>query len=364
MATFRANDQAGSEIENKPLPYTPSWIDRLTAWVARLPGPSWTYYLGIGLAVFLLQTAVLWGEGALPINNTVHRVHGFMAGATALFLILLHYLDERAGAALETLRPALKTTDETYHELHFQLTTLPARWTLLASLAALAFNVLIETLGEHYHLDELNAFPISGHLLRFFYWLIWWLFGAFLYHTVHQLRLINRIYTQHTRVNLFRMQPLYALSNLAAITAGSLNVMPYGFLFVTTDTETIAEVLKEPIILSFYIFLTLLAFVTFIWPQLGIHRLQVAEKERLLYEANQRFAAIILELHQRIDSENLEGMGDLDSAMSALVMERNTVKSIPTWPWEPEVVRLLITALAIPLGLWIVQFILQRMLAS
>ena len=94
------------------------------------------------------------------------------------------------------------------------------------------------------------------------------------------------------------------------------------------------------------------------------HRLQVAEKERLLDEANQRFEATIAELHQRIDNEKLEGIFELGSAMGALETEKKALERIPTWPWEPEVVRLLITALALPLGLWALQFVLQRLLGS
>jgi hypothetical protein len=312
------------------------------------------------LVAFLAQTAVLWGEGALPINSRVHYVHGFIACVIAFFLLLFHYLDERAAAALVILRPALKATDEEYRALNFRLTTLPARATLLASLAALAFLALVETLGEHYCLEWLNAFPISGHVLRFFYLLIWWLFGAFLYHTLHQLRLINCIYTQHVRINLFRMRPLYALSSLAALTAGSLAMIPYGFLLVNPSIDFP----KDPLILSSYLVITSMAVATFVWPQLGIHGLQVEEKERLLDEANQRFEATILELHQRVDSENLEGVANVNMAIESLEVERNALRKIPTWPWEPEAVRLLITALALPLGLWIAQYALQSMLGS
>jgi hypothetical protein len=371
MTKAATNDKANPKSARvpqayAPKAYAPSWVDRFTMWVDRLPGASWFYYVGLGLVLFLLPTAILWGEGALPINSSVHYAHGFMAGAIAFFLVLFHYLDERAGAALAALRPALKIAEQEYGELQYQLTTLPARSTLLASLVALAFNALAETLTKHYHLPELNSFPISGHVLRFLWWLLWWLFGAFIYHAVHQLRLINRIYTQHTRINLFRMQPLYALSSLAALTAGSLNVVPYGFLFVSTmgTEETITEILKEPAIFSLYIFLTLLAFATFIWPQLGIHRLQVEEKERLLDEANQRFHTIILELHRRVDEGKFEGMDDVNKAIDGLEIERNALGRIPTWPWEPEVVRLLITALALPLGLWIAQYVLQSVLGS
>jgi hypothetical protein len=360
MATVAGDENANAMTETAPRAYTPSWVDRFTAWVARLPGPSWSYYLGLALVLFLLQTAVLWAEGAFPTDSTVHRVHGFLAGAIGLFLALFHYLDRKAGASLAALRPAMKATEQEYHELHFQLTTLPAGSTLLAGLAALAISSLIETFGEHFHLEALNTFPVSGHVLRIVYLICWWVFGAFTYHAIHQLRLINRIYTQDTQINLFRMNPLYGLSNLAALTAGSLTMIPYGFLWANPSED----LLKDPIVLSFYLVITSLAVVTFIWPQLGIHRLQVAEKERLLYEATQRFEATITQLHQQVDSENLEGMMNLNMAMASLEMERNALGKIPTWPWEPEVVRLLITALALPLGLWVVQFILQRVLGS
>ena len=184
---------------------------------------------------------------------------------------------------------------------------------------------------------------------------------AFVYHTVHQLRLINHIYTERTHVNLFRMAPLYALSNLAALTAGSLTVIPYGFLWVN---QAILDWTKDPLILSFYLVITFFAVATFVWPQMGIHRLQVAEKERLMYEANQRLQATITELHQRIDSGKLEGIMSVNMAIASLETERKVVGGISTWPWEPEVLRLLITALAMPLGLWLIQFVLQRVLGS
>jgi hypothetical protein len=45
VAKVTTDDKANSRGKSKPQPYAPSWIDRLTAWVERLPGPSWSYYL-------------------------------------------------------------------------------------------------------------------------------------------------------------------------------------------------------------------------------------------------------------------------------------------------------------------------------
>jgi len=111
MAKVAPDDKANSQRESKPQPYAPSWADRFTAWVGRLPGPSWLYYLGLGLVLLLVQAIVLWIEGTFPIG-TFLPVQGFLAGVIAFWLVLFHYLDERAGAALTTLRPALKASEE------------------------------------------------------------------------------------------------------------------------------------------------------------------------------------------------------------------------------------------------------------
>jgi hypothetical protein len=79
-------------------------------------------------------------------------------------------------------------------------------------------------------------------------------------------------------------------------------------------------------------------------------------------EAALRFEAVASELHQRVDSRDLEGMDALNDAISSLKVEREALEATPTWPWPAETVRLLITALALLLGLWLIQFFLQRVL--
>ncbi|MCP4541049.1 MAG: hypothetical protein GY832_28265 [Chloroflexi bacterium] len=342
--------------KREPRPYALSWINRLNTWVEQLSGPSWLYYLGLGLVLFLAQVIVLRVEGA-SLGVTL-PMQGFIAGVIAFILALCHYLDARASTALETLRPALNTSEKEYDDLHYRLTTLPARSTVLLSLVAFLTPFLIESIGnEPYRLEALAPFPISANLFRLLYLICWGVFGTLFYHTVHQLRLINRIYTEHTRINLFRMMPLYAFASLTAFTAGSLTVIPYAFFYVNrisfmNDSGALVTVL----VIQF------LAIVAFVWPQLGIHRLQDAEHARLLDEINRRYETITTELHRRVDAGELQNIGDLNTAMSSLEMERQTLARISTWPWQPETVRWLVTALVLPLGLWLVQYFLQRVL--
>ena len=74
---------------------TPSWVDHLAARVSRLPGPNSSYYLGLGLVLFLAQAVVLWVEGAFPVGR-VHSAHLFLAAAIPYQLAMIHYFDRRA----------------------------------------------------------------------------------------------------------------------------------------------------------------------------------------------------------------------------------------------------------------------------
>jgi hypothetical protein len=215
-------------------------------------------------------------------------------------------------------------------------------------------NVFLDTPTSF---DQVAHSPASAIVIYAMYMLTWWVVSALVYHTIHQLQAINQIYVNHTRINLYRTSPLYAFSRVTALTAVGLIVPTYFWLAINPS------LLLNPIALTITLPISGLALIVFIWPLLGIHRLLVEEKTRLRGEAALRFEAAIAELHQCVDSGNLEGMDDLNKAIDSLEIERKALQEIPTWPWQPETVRLLVTALALPLGLWIIQFILQRLLA-
>jgi hypothetical protein len=349
---------SGSGNKGQPRPYAPAWVSHFTHWVGRLPGPGWSFYLGAMLVLMLALHAAQWVEGVLPLGR-FSAPHLFMPAMVTFILAMIHYSDRRAAAALATLRPALKASEEEYEGLHYQLTTQPALPALLACLAIVLFIGTLEFIGdppEHFKLLA-NA-PVSRALSFFVYYLGWWNFGALLHHTVHQLRQINRIYTDHTRVSVFRMGPLYAFSTVSAVTAVGLVVPSYGWTALNPQN------LSDPLSVVIVLLMTVLAVAAFVWPLLGIHGLLVKEKGRLLDQVSLRLEATMAESHKRLDEGDLKGIGDLNTALTGLEMQRNALRAIPTWPWQPETVRLLITALALPLGLWVAQFILQRVLGS
>ncbi len=357
MAVDTTNDKSNSQPDNTDRPYSPSWIDRINDWVEGLPGSSWMYYLGIWFLLLMIMSIVAWIEGALR-TGTFLPAHAFVAAAIGIILTLFYYLDEWAGTALEKLRQALDVDEEEYQILHFKITTLPSGLTLLVSLITIIIIILSEfTFGAYQH-DNLTSYPISATILRVFYFIGWGFFGAYAYHTIHQLRLINKIYTQNTRINLFRMKPLYSFSSLSAFTAGSLAFLTYGWMLVNPDIS-----ITDPSSVIASIIIMLLALIAFLLPQLGIHRLQVDEKDRLLDEAGQRLEATVLKLNACLDEGKYEELNSLNTALSSLEREIGMLKKISTWPWQPETVRWLATALLLPLGLWLLQYVLTRLLS-
>jgi hypothetical protein len=107
---------------------------------------------------------------------------------------------------------------------------------------------------------------------------------------------------------------------------------------------------------------TLLGLLIFVWPLLGVHRLMEAEKKRLLDQNGQKMEAAIAETHRRLDAQELAGMENLKDALDNLVTEQTVVSKISTWPWQLGTVSVLATALFLPIILWIVQRLLDRLL--
>jgi hypothetical protein len=339
--------------------YPSSWIDRFTDWVDRLPLPGWAFYLGLWLILFAAETLIHWQDGSYP-RGSIYPFHLVLTGTIPYTLALIHYLDRCAESALLKFRPALTVTDLEYAELRYQLTTLPARQTVITSVISIVLAALTLSLAPE-SWSRPAAFPSSSFAMGFNIVLavmMWWVVGAFAYHTLHQLRLVSHIYARYTRINLFRLIPLYAFSDLSARTTLGLLLPLYAWYAVLPDTFARLGNVISAVVAS------VIAGLIFVWPLLGIHRLLAEEKERLLADSAQRLEAAIAELHRRMDSGKLEGIETLTRAMEGLEINYKAVSRMSTWPWAPETARGLIAALLFPLILWLGQWLLQRILGT
>ena len=351
-------------------PYPPSWFDRLRSRLDRGRISAFVVYGLLGLVIFVMFTLVQWREGGYRAGE-IRPFHIVFAFWIPFMLALMHYLDHLAVQAFDTFRPALSAEPEVSRDLQYRLTTLPAGTVTRIGAGVVVLNAvmaLIDSLITR-KTGQVGLFGVGGQLFQIaptplpmtltvaLVLGLWWMFGTFLFHTVHQLRVISRIYGRHTRLRLLHLGPLYTFSRVTQRTAIGILVFIYAFFITASDFRT-----QPALLITSSVLFAIIAAIIFAWPLLGVHRLLVAEKERLLDENTRRLEAGIADLHERMDRRNLKGMVDLNNALASLDLERSALTHIPTWPWEQGTLRGLLVALVIPILIWAIQLGAERFL--
>ncbi len=352
-------------------PYGPSWFDRFTLWVDRLPGPAWLYYVILGAAFGLVGSAVQWGEGAYPVG-TFNALHVWTASNFAFLLCLMHYIDKSAASALASFRPLLSSADNmkrqfpedgsTYASLAYQLTTLRPRPALIATIAGAAFAIAAHMLLTANgivpgYLSGAAGSPLSTLSVVVMLTLGNALSGLLAYHTIQQLALVSRIYTRHAYISIYQLQHLYALSRPGALTGIGIILFVYVW-FATSRAEV-----PGPIEVALSLFFATIAAATFVLPLIGVHRRLAADKSRRLAEASSRFEAATEDLHSLLDGQRVDGVDDPYKAIASLETEQVALRRISTWPWEPGAVRGLVAAFLLPVAVWGIQQLLGQLFA-
>lgn len=337
---------------SKERPYKPSWVDRFTNWVEKLPMPGWVFYVGLGLGLILIQVLFLWLDGGLAEAEVLLPVIIYNALLFPFGLALIHLLDDQAVAALDSMRSMLETTDPEFQGFRYMLSNMPSRATLIAGLTMLVFSILMERLWiAPVRFAGLEQLPIFAIVFQIIDKSPAFVFGAFFYHTVRQLRLVNTINSNYIHISLFNLGPSQAFSKLTASTAVGLVVGIYGWMLINPD------LLADPINLGFVGALTVLAVAVFVWPLWGVHRLVEMEKARALREIDHRFEAVFAKFDQHLHDEDYGETERLNRTIASLEIRHKRISEIPTWPWRTETVRFALTAIALPLILTILQFL-------
>lgn len=349
--------QQSARATPEPRWYRPSWVDHLDDWIDSLPGPTWGYYLAVAVVLVLTNAIIKWTDGAYP-PGVFHPFHVVVMVSGVWYMGLIHYLDRAACVAMDRFRPALHGPAARLAQMEYCLTTMPARNTLLVTAAGIVIGVLV-------FIASIRGVVLSPAALAFTSPVaVWYEAGiciflnmAFLlcvYHTVHQLRTVNRIYTTSTRIDLFNMTPLYAFSLLSALTAGGGLMLMYAWVATEPDLA------DDKISLAAALVTGVVALLTFLLPLLGIHRMLEAEKTEAQVAVAQRIKRCIDELHQRMDESFAAEVEAPIKIMAGLQQELAYLSKLPTWPWQPETVRGLVTAVFLPIVLWLSTRLLER----
>jgi hypothetical protein len=175
------------------------------------------------------------------------------------------------------------------------------------------------------------------------------------------LRTVDHLYARVAHLNLFHLEPLYALSGLTSrvgILLAFSGVLAYLTNIVFTDRP------QEGAFMFFFLIDAALAGLAFVLPLGRIHRRLVQEKERVNAENDRRLEQALRTLHRRSDEGDWNGMADFRHSIASLLDFRHEIKSISTWPWETATLRSFLSALLLPVVLWLIQQGLSRLLAG
>ncbi|MGD9148531.1 MAG: hypothetical protein PVI80_23415 [Anaerolineae bacterium] len=339
-------------------PYKPSWVDRFNDWVEQLPIRSWVFYGGLGLGLILVQVIFLWLDGGLPKAEVLMPLVIFNACLLAFGLALMQLLDRQAVTALNAMRPTLEMTESELDDFQYRLSTMPAGPTLIAGLLTLGLLIVSERVWiEPARFAALEQLPVFTIVFQILDKVPAFVFGAFFYHTIRQLRLVNTINSEkYVRVHLFNLGPLEVFSKLTATTAVGLVVGAYGWTLINPD------LLASPVSPVSLVLMSVLAIGVFVWPLFGAHRLMETEKHRVLHELDLRFEAVFSKLDQQVHNDDYSEIDKLNGTIASLEIRYKRIASIPTWPWRPETARLVLSAIALPLILTILQLVAAQVL--
>jgi hypothetical protein len=187
--------------------------------------------------------------------------------------------------------------------------------------------------------------------------LIWAILGALFFIALRQSRILQQVYTRIEQINLMLPQPLYALSNHTLVAAVGGTLINYVWFVVVNLTIP----RPTPTITAVSLGLEAIIVMVFVLPLWSIHILLLEEKRRLQGLLNERLRKVTADLHQIIDEGLLERIDPVQKALSSIQIQQAVLDRASTWPWQPETFRILSTAIAAPLLIWLVQRILSRL---
>jgi hypothetical protein len=330
------------------LPYRPGALSRVLSWIDGLPGHGWWVFPGAAVALLAYAHAIDWATGRLPVG-TFDPILSASVFYGPFTLGALAYVNRVARQSVMSFWPATGWPDGDRPAWTYAFVTSPGRFDLLA----LVVGVVI-SLGSFLAAPQAALGTGNDRVMLLLADLPSLLFGYCMFplaivHTLRQLRLVSRIHREATAIDPFDRVPVYAFSRLTAqiglvyVLVGSYSLTVNG-AFQAGNVFSLAALLGS---IGFGI-------ICFIWPLWGIHDRLVAEKELLLVQVERRIRRLGEEMYHRVDAGEFDSTKVVSEALAGLGALRERIVRLPTWPWPPQVIRGFVTALLLPVIVYVV----------
>jgi hypothetical protein len=337
-------------------PYAPSWLDRLFDGLEALPGPVWLAYAALLVPSTLLRNAAYWVSGVLPVGE-IHQAQTVYGFVTVALLAGMHHLRGVARDAFDDFRPALGDAAGDPERTRYELSILPAR-------PAIAIALIVPLMLTYYALDPAAADVVGltgiGLILRAVpEGITIATITAIVCQAIRQARIISRLHEVAERVDPLDPASLFAFSRLTARVG--MIAIAFGAAAVPLSPE-MGESRAQALIATWLVPIVLAPVAVFVLPLLGMHRRLVDGKSSLAGAAGRRQRALVDELREAIDARDARRIGVLDRALLAHRHERELIARAPTWPWSTGTLRGFVSALFLPIVLFLVQRALGQIL--
>jgi hypothetical protein len=325
--------------------------------VERLPIPYWLTYLGLFVLESIVFHVLSWVDGWLPAYTVTPILFLFPLWLWAPLAIITH-LNSISLEALDGFAPLLNIQEEPLRRLKNEFTTMPNRIVIISGVFWSVIYFIIVYVGFQsffvtYHIGTLltGMIVIEG--------LVSYATGSIIYyHSIRQLRLVNRTVKMVKQFNLFQLDPVYAFSLVTSRTGVS-------WVILLSLTLLMFPIQLAPIpVLALLIVQIGLAISAFALPLQIVHHRLVLEKRRLRAELNQHVESTLALLHHRLDENDLNKMIELNHAIMGLNTERDILEKISTWPWRAGVLTGFLSIVVLPILLFLVQFALGHWLGK
>lgn len=325
----------------------PGAVSRFLAWTDRLPGHGWWVFPALAALLFAYAHVILWATGRMPFG-TVDEVIVVGIAYGPFLLAVLAAANVVSRRSLAEFWPATgwPQADRAGWEAAFANTPGPWGWValLIGIVLALAsfFSAPAAWLGQG--ADRLILLVAYLPSLVLGYAMAP---GGFV-HTVRQLRLVARIHREAQRIDPFDRGPVYAFSRLTVVTG-------LGYVLVGYYTLTVNGVFAGGSLVTAgaIVFSIAVGVATFTIPLWGIHERLVDEKALLIRGVEDRVARIGTEMYRRIDAGEFDGSKVMSDALGGVTLLRDRIQRLPTWPWPPQLLRGFVSALILPLVIYV-----------
>jgi hypothetical protein len=332
--------------------YRRSWVDRVQHLAEGFPQAPLGLYIVLSVVILLILHGSQWVSG----NTEKYRftlLLTWTAVWTPLMLAMMHILDRIASQSLAQFRPASGLEAEDYELYEYRLTTIPSRPVILNQLLGTVIFLGTVWLAPSYS-GLVSGNPISDAIVYLIFWFNIGMLLVSMYHHTRQLEMVSTLHQEAPSIDIFNTTPIFAFSRLSfwAAVLTVFMILPSIFIYQTTG-ESILFALPSIVGMGF-------AILVFFLPLHSLNKRLVNEKSAMLGQVRQQIRDSIHELNQGVDRGDLSHIEAQHSQLAALVLEQEYLEKLRTWPWPRGTFARLLGLIALPVLLFILQLLIQR----